>query len=341
MAETLELFGLTLNQTRLLFSIDKYLVESDIEGSKADKKKLKREWLREWESAILAYLKSIDPTVHYLYGLYDIHKQVKAEKDNMDTMTWYYMIVLEASIFSAYTPLDEDIKKYKTLRFSNQIETLKNLVKVDGYIDPDYVEEMYSEYIQNTKKLRGKGTKTIAAIFSAVAVAAAAAALCAVFAGPIAVALVGGQFAGLYGAALTSASLALLGGGALAAGGAGMAGGFAVIVGGGAVLGLAAGGVTGGVASNALLSSPEYVISECSKFAAAFKKIIIVTESNSKAKAILSEYEKSIVAIEEHVQVLVEKKEKKTEIKKLQLSIDYMKKTYANCADMINKVGEA
>ncbi len=41
MAETLELFGFTLNQTRILFSIDQYLVETDIEGSKADKLTLK------------------------------------------------------------------------------------------------------------------------------------------------------------------------------------------------------------------------------------------------------------------------------------------------------------
>ena len=337
MAEMLELFGLTLNQTRILFSIDKYLVEADIEDSKSDKKKLKREWLKNWETAILTYLKSIDGTVDSLYGLYDIHEQVKAEKENSETITWYFMIALESSIFSAYTPIDEDIKKYKTLKYSNQIETVKNLVKVDGFIDPDYVEEMHSEYIQNTKKLQGKGNKTLVAIFSAVAVAAAAAALCAVFAGPIAVALVGGQFAGIYGAALTSASLALLGGGALAAGGAGMAGGFAVIVGGGAVLGLAAGGATGGVLSNALLSSPEYVVSECAKFETAFKKILIKTESARKSTDILSAYEKSIDALEECVQALAGRKEEKADVKKMQLSLTYMRKAYVNCLEAMKE----
>lgn len=338
MAETLELFGLTLNQTRILFSIDKYLVETDIEGSKADKKKIKREWLREWQSAILAYLKGIDETVDSLYGLYDIHEQVKAEKENTESMTWYYMIVLESSIFSAYTPLNEDIKKYKTLKYSNQIETVKNLVKVDGYIEPDYVEEMRSEYMQNAKKLQGKGNKTIVALFSAVAVAAAAAALCAVFAGPIAVALVGGQFAGLYGAALTSASLALLGGGAIAAGGAGMFGGFAVIVGGGAVLGLAAGGVL----SNALLSSPKYIVSECAKFQTVIKKVIVgCLQDISLAKNILEEYNKEIDKLEENLKNARGEKDQKNDLKKIRQSITYMKTTRDDCWKFIEDAENA
>ena len=336
MAENLELFGLSVNQTRILFSIDKYLVETDIEKSKADKKMLKREWLRVWESSILDYLKRLDEKVDSLYGLYDIHEQVKAEKEKTNLLSWYYMIVLETSVFAAYTPLDKDIKKYRGLKYGNQIETVKNLIAVDGYIESKYVEEIRSEYVQNTKKLQGKGNKTIVAIFSAIAVAAAAAALCAAFAGPIAVALVGGQFTGLYGAALTSASLALLGGGALAAGGAGMAGGAAVIVGGGAILGMAAGGATGGVLSNALLSSPEYIISECAKFKTVIKRVLVEYIGDvPQAKRILDEYSKEITKLETELDSLQNNKEQKADLKKIKQSLKYMKTTYEDCVALV------
>ncbi len=165
MEENLELFGLSVNQTRILFSIDKYLVETDIENSKTDKKMLKREWLRAWEASILDYLRSLDKTVDSLYGLYEIHEQVRTEKEKANSLSWYYMIVLEISIFSAYTPLDRDIKKYRSIKYKNQIEVLKNLITVDGYIEPKYVDEIYSDYIQNIKILRGKRNKVIVAFF--------------------------------------------------------------------------------------------------------------------------------------------------------------------------------
>lgn len=336
MAENLEIFGLSVNQTRILFSIDKYLVETDIERSKVDKKMLKREWLRVWEISLLNYLKSLDDTVDSLYGLYDIHEQVRAENEKTHSLSWYYMIVLETSTFVAYTPLDEDIEKYRSLKYVDQIETVKNLITVDGYIESKCVDEIHSEYIQNIKKLQGKGNRTLVAIFSAVAVAAAAAALCAAFAGPIAVALVGSQLTGLYGAALTSASLALLGGGAIAAGGAGMAGGAAVIVGGGVILGMAAGGATGGVLSKALLSSPKYIVSECAKLKTVIKKIMVEYMMDvPRARSILKDYGMMLFELNKKLNALKDDRKNKSDFKKIQLTVKYMKTTYDDCLMII------
>lgn len=337
MAETLELFGLSINQTRILFSVDKYLIQDDIEKSKTNVKQLKKEWLREWENAVLQYLRGLDSSVNSLYGLYDIHKQIDFEVKQSSSLMWYYLIILEASIFSGYTPLDKDSKKYKKLKYQDQQETLKKFVVVEDYIQPDFIDELKQEYLYNIKKIQGKEKKTIVTVFSALAVAAATAALCAAFAGPIAVALVGGQFVGLYGAALTSASLALLGGGALAAGGAGMAGGLAVIVGGGAVLGLATGGAAGSVASKALLTSPDFIVSECSKFVTVLEKVIIgIDKDKDLAKRILIDYENSILELKRMQDSLCADKSSSKDVKKISQSISYMEKTFKICDEVLN-----
>ena len=53
-ADAMDIFGLTVNQSRLLFSIEKYLVSKDIDKSKKDSDK-KKEWLVKREKAILEY----------------------------------------------------------------------------------------------------------------------------------------------------------------------------------------------------------------------------------------------------------------------------------------------
>ena len=42
-------------------------------------------------------------------------------------MTWYYFIVMEAMLFHAYSPVDDDIKRYKGLKYKNQLDDLKEL----------------------------------------------------------------------------------------------------------------------------------------------------------------------------------------------------------------------
>lgn len=161
------------------------------------------------------------------------------------------------------SPIDKNIKEYKSLKYKDQIDDIKEMVIAEGLIDVSFIDDIKDAYDKAVKSISGNNKKAFA-IVPAIAMTVAVAALCSAFAGPIAVMLVGSNFAGLSGAALTSASLAMLGGGALAAGGAGMAGGTTVIVGGGALLGFATGG-TASVAGITLLSSPEYAVSECAK----------------------------------------------------------------------------
>ena len=59
MLDTLSMFGLTKKQTRILFSIEKLLVEKDIKNSKT-KIEEKEKWLIDWTSKISDYLKEIE-----------------------------------------------------------------------------------------------------------------------------------------------------------------------------------------------------------------------------------------------------------------------------------------
>lgn len=325
--DALNIFGLTTNQSRILFSVEKYLVGRDIDNTKKDSDR-KGEWLRLWEKSILDYLKTLDSNIDSLYGLFDIHEQIKKEKE--ENLTWYYFVILEAMLFQAYSPIDENIKQYKGLKYKRQLEDLKELVRADGVIDPSFVDVAKESFDQSVKKISGKNKKFFALI-PTIVLAIAVGALCSAFAGPIAIMLVGGNFAGLSGAALTSASLALLGGGAIAAGGAGMAGGTAVIVGGGALLGF----VTGGTASAtglALLSAPEYIAFECAKIEVAIKEILISSQNDKNgAISVLNRFRDSINSLKEQIVELEKNKDKKSEIKKIRKSIAFMEKTLANC----------
>lgn len=325
-ADAMDIFGLTVNQSRLLFSIEKYLVSKDIDKSKNDKDK-KSEWLVKWEKSILDYLHLEDEKVDSLYGLYDIHKQIAEEKSKTDNLTWYYLVIFEAVLFHAYSPIDKNIKEYKSLKYKDQIDDIKEMVIAEGLIDVSFIDDIKDAYDKAVKSISGNNKKAFA-IVPAIAMTVAVAALCSAFAGPIAVMLVGSNFAGLSGAALTSASLAMLGGGALAAGGAGMAGGTAVIVGGGALLGFATGG-TASVAGITLLSSPEYAVSECAKIEVVILEILNKVQNDKDAAFLaLKRFEDSIVALSEYMNDLNPKiKKEKTEIQKLKKSILYMKNT--------------
>ena len=325
-ADAMDIFGLTVNQSRLLFSIEKYLVSKDIDKSKNDKDK-KSEWLVKWEKSILEYLHLEDEKVDSLYGLYDIHKQIAEEKSKTDNLTWYYLIIFEAVLFHAYSPIDKNVKEYKNLKYKNQIDDIKYMVSVEGLIDISFVDEIKEKYDTAVKNISGNNKKAFA-IVPAIALTVAVAALCSAFAGPIAVMLVGSNFAGLSGAALTSASLAMLGGGALATGGAGMAGGTAVIVGGGALLGFATGG-TASVAGITLLSSPEYAVSECAKIEVVILEILNKVQNDKDAAfLVLKRFEDSIGALSEYMNDLDPRiKKEKVERQKLKKSILYMKNT--------------
>ena len=99
MLGTLSMFGLTKKQTRILFSIEKLLVEKDIKNSKT-KREEKEKWLIDWTSIISDYLREIEPEEDSnLMEQKEILDKISIEYTNNINNTWYYLILLEATLF--------------------------------------------------------------------------------------------------------------------------------------------------------------------------------------------------------------------------------------------------
>lgn len=328
-------FGLNINQTKILFSIQKFIIERDIAISKLDKRYDKRVWLEEWSQSIFDYLCGIDPLqTRNFYNQYEIKQAINNEiMKSPHNKTWYYIVILESTLFTPYTPLGknkDDDKKYNKLKFNKQTEYIKQLVRYHSIINDYYVDSFEKVYNKTLSQLKGVKSKIMINLFGVIAMGGFAAAMACVFAGPIAVLIFGAKFAGLSGAALVSACLAAAGGGALAAGGAGMAGGIVAIAGGGALLGLAGGGAVAGGINMLVVSTPDFALTQAAKLEVVLKEIILNTQKDIlAAQSVLSNYKEQINKLNLHIKNLELKinKDKKM-IKDLKRSLEYMEKAY-------------
>lgn len=337
-------FGLTANQMRILFSIEKYLMEKDIEDSKNHQEE-KLNWLKQWSASISQLKSEKNPDQEFIFLTYsEILEEIALEHSKTENNTWYYLIILEASVFSPYYSLEQTkskdirtnskniVERMKRLKFSDQKKNLKNLVAQNEIMDEIYIDRIINTYNKALSKISGKKTKTALAITLAVAISATVAATAGALAGPIAVAIYGSNFAGLSGAALTSASLALAGGGAVAIGGGGMAGGVLAIVGGGALLGLAGGSAVAGSASLLMTASPEFTLTQAAKLEIVLKEIILNAQQDiTLAQEVMERYKNEIAHLQaELTKIKLDNAEDKKMIKNMEKSIDYMEKAYQN-----------
>lgn len=336
-----EIFSLTLNQARIMFSIEYALTKHDIENTKNENKKRKKEeWLLLWSNSIVDTLQKLqtgqhsDSTELAIYEsvpLYDI-SQLKSEitkelNQNSKNKTWYYLSIMEAALFTAYTPLSEK-KEKNNLTFSNQTDFLKYMVYEHGIIKSDYVDRVKKAYMDSIKSIKGISKS---AVFATTLVSLASIGIGALIAGgssaAIAVALFGSNFPTLSGAALTSASLAFVGGGAISAGGMGMAGGTAIITGGGALLGGILGTTVSGTVTHTIASVPEFALLQAAKLETAVKEVVLNTQKDIEcAKEIMNQISEAI--IEHTKQILSINNPKDKEKAKLNKSLGYLQKMY-------------
>lgn len=346
--DMLKMFGLTKRQCQLLFSIEMHLVKQDI-GKRKKTWELKQKWLNRWKTQIEEALRGSQqdgPSDLLDYeGILDAIQKEHAE--NPDNNTWYYLIMLEATLFKPYMPLGESKdsdnkdsdnkdsdKEFSKLQYDNEqeiLEEIKGLVKRHSIMSETEIDRFKKLYTKSIARLTGKGLKVAIALLVTIAVAAITAATAGAFAGPIAAAIYGSSFPTLSGAALTSACLAMAGGGALAVGGAGMAGGVLAIVGGGALLGTAVGGTASGVISLKIAkTSPQLVLMQAAKLEVVLQEIVINLQDDLKcAQDVLKSYKEQISNLQaELVKLELEREKNKKEINALKKTIEYMKKAY-------------
>lgn len=205
-ANAMQIFGLTNSQLKILYSLEKLMVEEDILLN--DKGNIiKQHWLDRWSTNISVSLGSADKSM--LLSKTELLKAISQEANQDMNRTWYYLVMLEAALFHAYTPLGESKdadKQYAKLKYKPQNKLLEEIVKYSGIMEPIYIQRFQKTYQKSMDKLTGKVQKVALGALSVVAVSAIAAATAGVMAGPIAVAMFGSNFVA-HGAALTSACL--------------------------------------------------------------------------------------------------------------------------------------
>lgn len=331
--DIIQMFGLSYNQSKLLFSAQKMITEYDIRiTNDMVKSRRKREWLYAWEQSITEYLKASNSKDNgRLIPIENLLKAFLDELKENDNKTWYYIVVLELIEFVAYSSLGkEEDKEYKKLKFNVDrcYEYIKGFILSQQYLSAETIDRLDKTYMKSMSRISGRVGKLVTKLIAVVAVSAIAAALTATFAGPIAVALFGKEFVGLSGIALTNACLAMAGGGAIAVGGLGIQGGIITLAGGGALLGLAAGGTAAG-ASAILTSSPDYTLTQAAKLETILKEVILNAQQDVlTAQKIIQKYKDQIVELGKQITEM-ELREEKTakELKNIKTILEYMKKS--------------
>ena len=313
------------------------MAKSDIEGTKDESKRMIKDvWCSNWKSNVENILKSDENEAPIsLYNKEELIEAVKSENSNSINHTWYHMIILEAVAFEAYTPLgmsDKEDKAYRKIKYSKQLDFLKEMVSQVGIGTVEMVDRYEKTYNKALDTATGKIQNRIASGLIVLAISAIIAATAGAAAGPIAVSLLSSQFVGLSGAALVSACLAALGGGAIAVGGTGVAGGVLVIVGGGALLGAAgAGAIVAGAAVMAK-DNPELVISQGAKLTVVLREIILNGQRDVKAaQAVLGNFKNQIIDMQkEMAEIRLGREDDKKTIQNLSRAIEALERLYRN-----------
>lgn len=297
-AMELDKFGLTIEQTEILYNLEMYKTINDIEVTnipigKDKVKNLKSEWLEEWKSymelGFAGFVGNENVELHW----FTKDELIDKVKCNSSKGTWFRLVLLEAMLFEPYYALSIEKDKKGNDVPSKKYDSLQNPVNgykkgdsdkfLEGFFtthiyEPGYIKRLRTCYNKVTRELNEVVKSAVTGLAITAVITILVAVTAGVFAPAIAVALVGSNFAGLSGAALTSACLAYLGGGTIAIGGLGMAGGTAAIVGGGALLGLGVGAAAGGAASAISILGKKNTILQSAKLMTSFREIFLNDE---------------------------------------------------------------
>lgn len=335
MKDKFSVFGLTAEQSEILFALQRKLTSNDVlvEGRKSpligsNKKGQKQLWLDTWDKSIEDYLKTFGGKMTQTrLSYFELAEKIKQSDQNSQNKVWKYMVFLECVLYSPYYPLSENKNAYKPFKGlsidkkgrKEELEKIANILQIDR----KYIKIFEVAHSSAVKKLSGYWTKVamgagIGIIVILIAIVTCQYEIIAFFAAE-----------GLSGAAAISAGLAALGGGAVAAGGFGMAGGIAVLVGGGSLLGASAGTAVG--VSIASLGS-NAVLSEAAKLQVVLKEIVLAIQKDTiYFQQILLNINKEISQLKaEIIKLKTESANNKKRIKNLEESINILEKLVKN-----------
>lgn len=334
----LKALSLNYDQMRILDSLERLILQDDIELTKKDEEKnLKIEWMEKWSAVLVDSLSLVSEAAEEFF--LPVSAVVKYIEEN-ETGPWTYLIAMEAMLFSPYYALfgdEEKDKALKKIKCKSKYLTEK-FTTVQGKIQKGDFAKIHKAYKRAAGIVTGSTKNVVIGAVGTTAAIAATGGLAFVFAPAIATALVGEAAAGLSGAALVSYSLAAIGGGSLAAGGLGMAGGTAIITGGGALVGMLGGTGISAATTVGLLADDGYVLSECCKLISFSREILIgryedvseVATIQLKVESRIGDVQNQIdsfSALADSEEDAKKKKEMKLKVKVAKKSIKYLSRT--------------
>lgn len=335
MKDKFSVFGLTAEQSEVLFALQRKLTSNDvlIEGQKkpfigSNKQGQKQLWLDTWDRSIEDFLKTYGgKSSQTKLSYYDLSAKIKQLDQNAQNKVWKYMVFLECVLYSPYYPLSDNKEAYKPFKGlsidkKGRKETLEKIAD-NLQIDKKYIKIFEDAHSSAVKTLSGYWTKVamgvgIGMIVILIAIVTFQYEIIAFFAAN-----------GLSGAAAFSSGLAALGGGAVAAGGFGTTGGMAVLVGGGSLLGASAGTAVG--VSIASLGSTA-VLSEAAKIQVVLKEIVSAFQKDTMYfQQILLNINKEIYQLRaEIIKLKTDSANNKKKIKDLEKSVEILEKLVKN-----------
>lgn len=334
----MEEFGLNLDETRLMFSLQYFLTLKDICNTR-DRKNIKKQWLQSFQNATELFLSNqaqqqqqSNFDCHLITDTETLLNRVRQMNETPGSQLTKLLILLEVTLFVPYYPLQSSQdSQYKHLKLANsdlRNKYCQSLAKAMG-LSPDCIQRFQDNYKKAMEGISGQWTNLlggglVGGLLLVVATAFFTPAIAALLAPILA--------PGLSGAAAVSAVLAALGGGAIAAGGFGMAGGFAVLVAGGAILGGGAGAGMGSL----LARSPDAALTQAAKLEVVMKELVYVQKDIRKAQEIIKEQRQAIRSLEDKLdEFLVDKKNNKEEIENLKKAIKYLQEALKRNRDLL------
>lgn len=339
----LECLSLNYEQLRVLYSLEKLILEDDIYiTEKHSSKKLKLEWAKAWVDKLIENLSIAQSEKdEFFLSEEELGRRFQEETNG----TWTFLVSMEASLFRPYYPIFGDDKDKDFKKLQNKSKYLNNrFIELQNKVKKEDIEAFTKIHKKAGATITGTKRNIVISAVGTTAVVLVSGGLAFTFAPAIATAIIGEGAAGLSGAALTSYSLAAVGGGSLAAGGLGMAGGTAIITGGGAIVGMISGTGISAVTTMNLLSQDGYVLNECCKLLT-FSQVVL-RDKIKDYKTIETIYSKVDFRVKTLERVVEEfskqsdemdkeqKKEIKTKVKVAKKSIKYLKR----CAEALQKL---
>lgn len=322
-------FGLNLNQAKILFSIQKLIVENDIAVSRmkhSEKSSYKEKWLKEWSKSILDYLCELESSqTRSFYNRYEIKQAINSEvKKSPSNNSWYYIIMLECISFIPYKcEYIEDKKNCIKSSSSTKIEFIKKLVREHMIINVNDIDKLEEAYNKTITKLKGGLPKIIIAMVGILSMTFLINALRSIYLGPVLIAIFGARANELV---FMKAYLAAVTGGVISVGN--IREDDSMIVGGGVLLGLARDEHINCKITRFIAIEPRYTLMQTAKLEVVLKEIILKSSKDIiVAKEILSNYKEQIGQLHMHVLQLTTENDIEF-TRKLRKSLYYMEKSY-------------